>query len=69
MEKINEERRTFAQQMNYDMNDVILCAQARDEVSYARKRGINDHQRYGYGISGEDIIIEWKHRQNIIDFN
>ena len=46
--------------MNYDMNDVILCAQARDEVSFC----INDHQRYGYGVSGEDIIIEWKHKQN-----
>ena len=45
MEKIDEERRTFAQQMNYDMNNVILCAQARDEVSFC----INDHQRYGYG--------------------
>ena len=50
--------------MDYDMNNVILCAQARDEVSYARKRGINDHQRYGYGFTGEDILIEWKHKQN-----
>ena len=64
IEKINTDRRIFAKKMNYDMNDVILCAQARDEVSYARKRSINDHQRYGYGFSGEDIIIEWKHRQN-----
>ena len=56
MEKINEDRRTFAQQMNYDMNDVIFL----DEVSFC----INDHQRYGYGFSGEDIIIEWKHKQN-----
>ena len=59
-EEINEDRRTFAQQMDYDMNNVIFL----DEVSYARKRGINDHQRYGYGFTGEDILIEWKHKQN-----
>ena len=47
--------------MNYDMNDVIFL----DEVSFC----INDHQRYGYGFSGEDIIIQWKHKQNIIDVN
>ena len=60
VEKINEDRKIFVQQMNYNMKDVILCAQARDEVSFC----INDHQRYGYGFSGEDIIIQWKHKQN-----
>ena len=42
--------------MNYDMNDVVFL----DEVSFC----INDHQRYGYGFSGEDIIMKWKHKQN-----
>ena len=55
-EEINEDRRTFAQQMDYDMNNVIFL----DEVSFC----INDHQRYGYGFTGEDILIEWKHKQN-----
>ena len=53
IERINQDRKAFVQQMNYNMNDVIFL----DEVSFC----INDHQRYGYGFTGEDIIIQWKH--------
>ena len=42
MEKIKEDRKIFAQRMNYDMNNVIFL----DEVSFC----INDHQRYEYGV-------------------
>ena len=61
IEKINQDRKTFAQLMNYDMNDVIFL----DEVSFC----INDHQRYGYGFSGEDIIIQWKHTNEKLCFS
>lgn len=54
--KIEEERKTFAQERNYDIKDAIFI----DETSFC----INDHKRYGFGMKGEEINKNWKHKHN-----
>lgn len=54
--KVLEERKTFARGRNYNIEDVIFI----DEVSFC----IDDHKRYGFGLKGEEIKKNWKHKHN-----
>lgn len=55
-EEIEEQRITFAKNVDYNINDVLFL----DESSFC----VNDHKRYGYGEKGKEIKKNIKHKKN-----
>ena len=56
MDDINKNRKEFIKNMNYKIEDAIFL----DEVSFK----ITDLKRYGYGVKGEEININTRHKHN-----
>ena len=56
MDDINKNRKEFVKNMNYKIEDAIFL----DEVSFK----ITDLKRYGYGVKGEEININTRHKHN-----